>query len=196
MKKLLMKVLASISAALGIVLMGATLASAQTITNGTGNGSVNTVTNTSNTNISITNSNDVDCNIDNNQNASSGNAQANGNAAVGNVSTGNASNTSSLSCLISASNGPRPARPVPGTPSGDGGAGVVSGVSTRQEAPRGSAKLAAASIEALPATGVNSVMMNLIGVVAGFVSVTIMWQLGLSLYRRYALGQFSSGFAV
>lgn len=179
------KLLKIIATALAIVSFSAGVASAQTITNGNGTGSTNTVTQSSSTNISISNSNDVSCDIDNDQDASSGNATANGNTTVGNVTTGGASNQSSLGCAISASNGPRPSTNKPTTGGGQGAGGRVAGVSSGTGVVAGtSTRVAVAS---LPETGENSVVQGL-ALLAAVIGVTaIAAQAGTLAYSKHAL---------
>lgn len=180
MKKLL-KILA---AALALTGFSVGMASAQTITNGNGTGSTNTVTQTSTTRINISNSNDVDCDLDSDQDASSGDATANGNTTVGNVFTGSASNNAFLSCMVNASNGPRPNQPGNNPGGGGQGGGHVAGATTG----RGGVVLAASSaqVSALPSTGENVVLENL-GMASIIVAIAgIAAQGGVSAYRQSA----------
>jgi len=74
------------------------------IDNGNGTNSENTITHSNNVNYSVTNDNNVVLTITNEQDADSGDASADANTDVGNVSTGNASNSFSSSTSIRVSN--------------------------------------------------------------------------------------------
>lgn len=178
MKKLIQTLAATIMA-LGLM---TGVASAQTITNGNGTDSTNRITNSSTIDININNSNDVSCDIDSDQDASSGDATANGNTTVGNVGSGDASNSANLGCSVNASNGPRPSNP------GSQGGGTVAGVTTAGG--QGGASVAGASSEmvaALPETGVSATVSNLAGATAGLGFLGIAAQAVVAAMRRRVL---------
>lgn len=168
------------------------------ITGPTGPDSNNTCTATTNNNTNLTCINGVLVANITGQNAVSGNAQVNNNTTGGSATSGSASNSSTTTTNVNTSCGL--AQTVKQPPTGGGGnqggggqgGGVVSGVSTTSKVRTGAGQVAAADIVALPETGENTLLNNLVGMSVGFMSVTAIWQLGLGLYRRLAIGQLSN----
>lgn len=155
-------------------------AHAQVVISNTGQGSINTVTNNQTTTTNINCDIDNTSTVNNAQTSTSGSAVAVGNTTSGNVSSGNASNTSSITTAQSASCGVAQlfSRPTPGGRGGQtGGGGFVA------------AATSSAQVSALPATGEMSALTKLFsGSLIALGSVGALMQTAVRTYRRQLLG--------
>lgn len=102
MKKL-RRIIATAVVSLGLSVPGLVVADTGTI-NTTGPGSDNTISSTTDLNTEVDNHNDLDVDATVDQSADSGEAWANNNTTVGDVGTGDASNSSSLSVSLAVDN--------------------------------------------------------------------------------------------